>query len=185
MKKTKNPLKISTLELYEHIDELDNAMNNAKINAAYKSEFLNKDKRKTKQDKRHTVIFRLLKEEFGGNSPISETNIWRYLKIKNTSPSYLKEVKNGELSIRTAYEQMNKITGNKKPKPKIANLEPINFQELDNQLSKINKQLDNLNVKETNCSDSRLRKIDTNLYEIRKKLQTITTYRVLNEIDET
>lgn len=199
MKKAKNPLNISSLELYRRIDEINDRLKNDKeVNDILKDEKDENEKtrkvqtRKSKQDKRYATIYKILDREFNGASPISKTNIWRYLWVKENSPSLYKEIIAGQRSIRNAYDTMvagKEIKTKKKEKAKkdfeynFAS-EP-NYNKIDEMLDKLNKQLENINVNQVACPQSKIKNIDENLYKLRKKFGEITAKRIINDIDET
>lgn len=189
MKKTQNALKISTLDLYEKIDELDERLKTDKVFlCACKSEFLSsKNNRNTKTDKRYVLIYEILNKQFDV-PPISKTNIWRYLKVKENSKTLYKDILSGEQSIRSAYDMMTMKKSNnvaiQKEKAYILK-NNASIEEMDNMLKEISKQLQEISPNNVAYPTSKIQNMSSNIYEIRKKISEILSKRIIEETDDT
>lgn len=162
--------KISQVELVSYVDEVDEKLKNKKYRDILYDKYLNCDQRKTKTDKRHYVISKLVKDNF--NAEVSDTTVWRILKIKNTSSSAFKSIRIGEGSIKKTYNELFGIKENNMPVKQ--NLSIPSVDNIENNLREIKYLLET--KKDSFPNNNKLNDIDAVLYELRKTVHKLMQY---------
>ena len=162
--------KISQVELVSYVNEVDEKLKNKKYRDILYDKYLNCDQRKTKADKRYSVISKLIKDNY--QTEISETTVWRILKIKNASNSAFKSIRTGENSIKKAYNQLFGIIENNTPVQ--ATLSVPSIDNIENNLNEIKSLLQN--NKDSFPNNNKLNDIDAVLYELRKTVHKLMQY---------
>ena len=162
--------KISQVELVSYVDEVDEKLKNKKYRDILYDKYLNCDQRKTKADKRYSVISKLIKDNY--QAEISETTVWRILKIKNASSSAFKSIRTGELSIKKAYNELFGIIENNMPVKQ--NLSIPSVDNIENNLREIKYLLET--KKDSFPNNNKLNNIDSVLYELRKTVHKLMQY---------
>lgn len=162
--------KISQVELVSYVDETDEKLKNIKYRNVLYDKYLDRDQRKTKTDKRHYVISKLVKDNF--NAEVSDTTVWRILKIKNASNSAFKSIRTGESSIKKTYNELFGVIENNTPVQ--ANLSAPSIDNIENNLNEIKFLLQN--NKDSFPNNNKLNDIDAVLYELRKTVHKLMQY---------
>lgn len=163
--------KISQTELVAYIDELDDKLNNKRYRDILYNEVLTSDKRKTNCDKRYKVIAELIKNNY--KTQVGDTTVWRVLRIKNESREIFNKVKEGDIAIKKAYNELFGINENKRVGDNIR-LDVPNIQNIEDTLIEIKKILEE--NKDQFPNNKRLNDIDSKLYELRKTVNKIMQY---------
>lgn len=167
--------KISQIELVTYIDELDDKLNNKRYRDVLYDEVLTSNKRKTNCDKRYKVIAELIKNNY--KTQVGDTTVWRVLRIKNESKEMFNKIKEGNIAIKKAYNELFGINENKRVGNNIK-LDVSNIQNIEDTLIEIKKILEE--NKDQFPNNKRLSDIDSKLFELRKTVNKIMQY---NDID--
>lgn len=167
--------KISQIELVTYIDELDDKLNNKRYRDILYNEVLTSNKRKTNCDKRYKVIAELIRNNY--QTQVGDATVWRVLRIKNESKKMFDEVKNGDIGIKTAFNELFGVNENKRVGDS-AKLDIPNIQNIEDTLVAIKKVLED--NKDYFPNNKRLSDIDSKLFELRKTVNKIMQY---NDID--
>ena len=162
--------KISQVELVSRVDEIDEKLKSKKYRNILYDKYLDCDQRKTKADKRYSVISKLIKDDY--QTEISETTVWRILKIKNASSSAFKSIRTGKCSIKKAYNDLfgvvekNVHVKQNLPAPSVDNIEE-NLREIKSLLE---------TNKDSFPNNNKLNDIDSVLFELRKTVHKLMQY---------
>lgn len=162
--------KISQIELVSYVNEVDEKLKNKKYRDILYDKYLDCDQRKTKTDKRYSVISKLIKDNY--QIKISETTVWRILKIKNASSSAFKSIHTGESSIKKTYNELFGIKENNMPVKQ--NLSIPSVDNIENNLREIKDLLET--KKDSFPNNNKLNDIDAVLYELRKTVHKLMQY---------
>ena len=162
--------KISQIELVSYVNEVDEKLKNKKYRDILYDKYLDCDQRKTKADKRYSVISKLIKDNY--QTEISETTVWRILKIKNTSSSAFKSIRTGESSVKKTYNELFGVVENNMPVKQ--NLPIPSVDNIENNLREIKSLLET--NKDSFPNNNKLNDIDTVLYELRKTIHKLMQY---------
>lgn len=162
--------KISQIELVSYVNEVDEKLKNKKYRDILYDKYLDCDQRKTKADKRYSVISKLIKDNY--QTKISETTVWRILKIKNASSSAFKSIRTGEGSIKKTYNELFGIKENNMPVKQ--NLSIPSVDNIENNLREIKDLLET--KKDSFPNNNKLNDIDAVLYELRKTVHKLMQY---------
>ena len=170
--KQKKKVYISQEELVKRVREIHKKLQDPNYISLIYPEIL-KSKRSSKtNNQEYKLIAEILEGDYGG-TVASNITIWRILKIQQESPELYEEVAKGNISIRTAYNELNKIQEKliKIDVDKNNEVRKFDFDILYEELQQINKSLENYknNTKES-LSIQRLKQIDAELFKARKQL---------------
>lgn len=173
--KQKKKVYISQEELVKRVGEIHKKLQDPNYISLIYPEVL-KSKRSSKtNNQEYKLIAEILEGDYGG-TVASNITIWRILKIQQESPELYEEVAKGNISIRTAFNELNNVQekiikidadGNKE-------IKEFNFDNLYEELQQINKSLEDYknNTKES-LSVQRLKQIDGELFKARKQIGKI------------
>ena len=160
-------------ELTKEIDEITIKLGNKKYRDIISKEVISKKYNNTKQDYR--IIASLLKDKYSLYG-ISETTIWRLLKIKDKDPAVYKEVADGKIKIKRAYNELFGVpeTANKGTKIEVSAKAPA----FNNLYEVLGDYLEYIKDKGKNEQppEKLLREIDNNLFKMRKEINSLLNY---------
>lgn len=157
-------------EIFKRIDELQAFMKSERNKSLlFKEVFGEKKVLKTKRNKDYQLISRIINKEYG----ISETTVWRLLRIKEKDLITYEKLKNSSASIKECYENLYRNTDIQVVKKGdlrgIKNTqEAINFSLVEANLKELLFMLENNNIEEDNINQ--LIEIDADLFKLRKAL---------------
>lgn len=163
--------KISQTELVAYIDELDDKLNNKRYRDILYNNVLTSNKRKTDCDKRYKAIAELIRNNY--QTQVGDATVWRVLRIKNESKKMFDKVKNGDIGIKTAFNELFGINENKRVGDGVK-LNIPNIQNIEDTLVTIKKVLEE--NKDCFPSNKRLSDIDSKLFELRKTVNKLMQY---------
>lgn len=171
--------KIDKKALFQRIDEISDFMKSGKNRTLLMDNiFPNQRINNTKRYKDYQVIYTILADEFG--DVISQVTVYRILKIKEASYEKYREIKNNDISIKAAYEELyrkdkKKKPGNKKEKP-IAIDQNTNNSDIKPNITQAIKYLEILNeqlkkyeyelIREV--GEKQFKELDQTLFKLRK-----------------
>lgn len=167
--------KISRVELFKRIEELERFINTDKNRYLLIKEFFPDSRIKnTKRNKDYQLICKVINKEYA----ISEVSIWRILKIKEKDINTYQELKTSQDSIKQAYERLYNKESKKPVKIETSLLsEIINFSLIQANLEAILSNLDNGQLpKDINLKQ--LQEIDTDIFKLRKALGKIISREI-------
>lgn len=144
------------------IEEIQNSLDTLEKRRMMNKEFYTGQLKGTRRQKDYQLIYKILEKEYG-TSPISKVGIWRFLKIKESSPSLYQEVKEEKLSIRNAFD----LLYSKKPDIQKANIEKPNIEKIISELSVLENDLSRNQIK---ISEKQLKELDEQIFKTRKAL---------------
>lgn len=157
-------------EIFKRIDDLQAFMKSERNkNLLFKEVFGDKKMLKTKRNKDYQLISRIINKEYG----ISETTVWRLLRIKEKDLITYNKLRNSKASIKEGYENLYRNTDTQAVKDgrKVGvknSQETINFSLVEANLKELLFMLENNNIEEVN--NSQLIEIDGDLFKLRKAL---------------
>ena len=134
-------------------------------------------KRASTNNKDYQIIGKIVNDEFGG-TVISDTTIWRLIKIRNESEDVYNKVISGKISIKKAYNDLFNVKEKQsKPKEEVVkkyefplNEEP-DFDKINSLLINLNEQLTSWRGKlSEDPSMNELKEIDTQVFHLRKNI---------------
>ena len=173
--KQKKKVYISQEELVKRVGVIHKKLQDPNYISLIYPEVL-KSKRSSKtNNQEYKLIAEILEGDYGG-TVASNITIWRILKIQQESPELYEEVAKGNISIRSAFNELNNVQeklikidadGNKE-------IKEFNFDNLYGELQQINKSLEDYknNTKES-LNVQRLKQIDGELFKARKQIGKI------------
>lgn len=176
---------INRKELFNRIEELQRFINTDKNRYLLtKDLFPDKIIINTKRNKDYQLIAKTISKEY--NNVISQTTVWRILKIKEYNIDEYKALKNNNASIKGVYENLFKhpkmTTPKKEESIEFKNSEEINFSSIQATLQAILDNLETGTLPEE-INRNKLREIDDNLFHLRKRIGKITSMLIMEEIE--
>lgn len=158
----KRPIIVDFQTVLNRIEEIQNSLDTSEKRKMVNKVFYTGQLKGTRRQKDYQLIYKILEKEYGA-SPISKVGIWRFLKIKESSLSLYREVKEERLSIRNAFD----LLSNKKPDIQKMNIEKPDIEKLISELSILEKDL---SLNQIKISEKQLKELDEQLFKTRKAL---------------
>lgn len=179
---------VNRKELFNRIEELERFINSDKNRYLLtKDLFPDKVILNTKRNKDYQLIAKTIIKEY--DNVISQTTIWRILKIKEYDIEEYNKLKISNLPIKATYEKLFKYPKMTTPKDldKLPTLddnnfgdkEEINFTAILENLRKVDNYLQNPSLEKVSLSE--LKNIDEALFKARKSLGKIIAKEYLDE----
>lgn len=132
----------------------------------------------TKKSQDYRMISRILKDDVGLQG-VGETTVWRLLRIRKGSPELYEKIRENKISIRAAYSELFPEDKTKKKETSQSTLTTrgkLDFNKLETELKYIEEELDKIADDESKQpSIKKMKRIDEQLFKIRKKIGRIIT----------
>ena len=132
----------------------------------------------TKKSQDYRMISRILKDDVGLQG-VGETTVWRLLRIRKGSPELYEKIRENKISIRAAYSELfpeNKTKKKETSQSTLTTRDKLDFDKLETELKYIEEELDKIADDESKQpSIKKMKRIDEQLFKIRKKIGRIIT----------
>lgn len=160
-------MKATQNEIISYIEEMNERLNDSKQREIYEKHYL-KISNKRNTEKRYQIITMMVNDKYGKGT-ISDTTVWRILKIQQTSLIAFNQIKEGECSVKNAYIRL--FPSPEKKLEESSNISSLG--DLKEYIIKLNtyykENLDNME----NPPVKEMRALDDELFKLRKMLNNI------------
>ena len=157
-------------EIVSYIEEMNERLNDKKQKEIFEKHYL-KTSNKRNTEKRYQIISKAINEKYGKGT-ISDTTVWRILKIQQTSSIAFEELKDEKQSVKAIYAKLFPS-----PEKKIQESNTINsITDLKEYIVKLNAYYKENQNNLVNPPVKEMRALDDELFKLRKILNHIIAY---------